>query len=1356
MSTSVAGPAAYPHENVLRRKVVGTRLRTINALTLLKHLLLRAKSIQVTSDAFGHSSRPRGNTQGRKLVDSRDARYSAVLLGVIAQRAAVITRQELAEAIERWQRDPVLPFDEILPQCGRLDLATRDALQTQVRRLLARHRGNLQRCLEELQPLPASVAQLFHLEGNAETLSIDGHNCGERGVAARDIAAAGYRELAGESALTHSSDMPAEPHEGEVKSSGEEKADPPGVSFTIERLLAVGGLGEVYIARDASLNREVALKRIRSRLEDNPQSRARFEFEARITASLEHPSIVPIYASGKTADGCPFYTMRLIQGTTLEDAIERFHQGGGVSGNPSRLRQLLGHLVATCHAVAYAHTRGVLHRDIKPSNILLGNFGQTLLVDWGLAKPIGGADVPERTADVDEGIPQCAESSVAATRAGTAIGTPGYMSPEQAEGHAEALGPASDVYGLGATLYCLLTGQAPQSSGNDAVTGPQQSANASLASPKMQVKGLFRTLEAICLKAMARQPSDRYPSASALAEDLEHYLAGEPVRGVREGIGPRLTRWEQRNRVLIRIGGAALLALAVVTSAATFLVNTTREQVEQRRAEAEDQRSRADRERATAEMLLARMALDRGLRMCNDNHGCEGLQWIIRSMEFAPQDRELQRVARCNVDGWMPYQHQLRAILTHPKPIRSLAISPEGRWVLTGSEDGLARVWDSTAGSPYGADMRHEAAIHAVAFSPDGRLILTASDDGTARIWSSDSNHRQVFVLRHSAAVVAACWSAEGQVVATGSADGTAQLWEADTGSPLCPPFAHKSSVSQVHFSRDGRRLFTAVGDGTVHGWTVGATAEDFVVPADGFLRAMAVSADDRMLALAGSGGSIRCLQSSTGERLGDPFGISEHVNVLLFAGDGRLLTGSDETMLRVWDAATQTAIGQPLKQQGPVQALALNGDQTLLASGGGDNTARIWRVSDLSAIGGPLSHPAAVSDVVFLAERRTLVTLCLDGAARIWDLAPTVGEQAAFQLPAAVRAPLAFRRDGKMLAVCSNDGTICLYDVDQGQVRAQCRRHERNVVALTATPDGRSFISAGDDGRIHIWDAESGQLRFDSPDSPLLNAGGPVRKAAVAPDSRRLATATLNGLLQVWDLKSGKSLGGPWHLNSRATSLAFSPDGQDLILGLATGEIALWDVASGGARVATAGHQDAVRELAVSPDGRIIASASADNTARMFRADTLAPFLAPMSHPAWVWTIRFSPDGRQLLTACFDGTARLWDVATGQLRGEPLRHDDMVNIAVFSPDGRTVATGGRDRAARLWDAATGFQIGPTLPHADAVYSVAFHPDGSLLATTGPDRAVHFWRVPRATEGTTLQLRSDIEHLSSRRPSTFP
>jgi WD40 repeat protein len=144
------------------------------------------------------------------------------------------------------------------------------------------------------------------------------------------------------------------------------------------------------------------------------------------------------------------------------------------------------------------------------------------------------------------------------------------------------------------------------------------------------------------------------------------------------------------------------------------------------------------------------------------------------------------------------------------------------------------------------------------------------------------------------------------------------------------------------------------------------------------------------------------------------------------------------------------------------------------------------------------------------------------------------------------------------------------------------------------------------------------------------------------------------------------------------------------------------------------------------------------------------------MSHPAWVWTIRFSPDGRQLLTACFDGTARLWDVATGQPQGEPLRHDDMVNIAVFSPDGRTVATGGRDRAARLWDAATGLQIGPTLPHADAVYSVAFHPDGSLLATTGPDRAVHFWRVPRAAEGTTLQLRSDIEKLSSRRLSTSP
>ena len=392
-----------------------------------------------------------------------------------------------------------------------------------------------------------------------------------------------------------------QPDEGKPQEDSQAVSFQGDSAFAILRPLAAGGLGEVLVARDAALNREVAVKRIHARLDDDLQSRARFLLEAEITAGLEHPSIVPIYALGTSGDGRPFYAMRLIQGETLEEAIRCFHRQGGLRADPVGFRQLLGHLISVCHAMAYAHSRGVLHRDLKPANILLGKFGETLLVDWGLAKLLDQPDAPERTAQESDPLQPTSSSSVAPTLVGSAVGTPRYMSPEQALGRSEDIGPAADVYGLGATLYCLLTGRAPLSEMTEVGSVLQAAAAGDIPAPRTLSRKVPRTLDAICRKAMALRPEHRYPTASALAEDLDHWLAGEPVRGVREGIGPRLTRWEQRNRILIRIGGLALLTLAAVAGTAAMLVNLAREQADQRRSEAEEQRLSADSERAAAQ-----------------------------------------------------------------------------------------------------------------------------------------------------------------------------------------------------------------------------------------------------------------------------------------------------------------------------------------------------------------------------------------------------------------------------------------------------------------------------------------------------------------------------------------------------------------------------------------------------------------------------------------------------------------------------------------------------------------------------------------------------------------------------------
>jgi serine/threonine-protein kinase len=341
---------------------------------------------------------------------------------------------------------------------------------------------------------------------------------------------------------------------------------PSGPRYRILRSHARGGLGEVYLARDEQLRRVVALKEIQAPQADRADSRARFIREAEITGGLEHPGIVPVYELGRHGDGRPYYAMRFIEGDSLREAIAR-HQAEGRRLSPAKrsldLRGLVGRFVDACNAVAYAHSRGVIHRDLKPANIMLGPFGETLVVDWGLAKP---SAPPDPAGSPDEG-PSPSAAGQEVTLPGMAVGTPQYMSPEQAAGEPDKLGPASDVYGLGATLYCLLTGHPPFED-RDVTTVLERVARGDFPPPRKVRQDVPRALEAICLKAMATRPEDRYESVRGLTADVESWLAGEPVSAWREPLWTRLDRWARRHRTLTTAAAATILvALGALTIA---------------------------------------------------------------------------------------------------------------------------------------------------------------------------------------------------------------------------------------------------------------------------------------------------------------------------------------------------------------------------------------------------------------------------------------------------------------------------------------------------------------------------------------------------------------------------------------------------------------------------------------------------------------------------------------------------------------------------------------------------------------------------------------------------------------------
>jgi tetratricopeptide (TPR) repeat protein/tRNA A-37 threonylcarbamoyl transferase component Bud32 len=351
-----------------------------------------------------------------------------------------------------------------------------------------------------------------------------------------------------------------------------------GGRFRVLRPHAQCGLGAVFVALDTELNREVALKQIKEEYADRAESRSRFVLEAEITGGLEHPGIVPVYSLGHSADGRPFYAMRFVRGDSLREAVADFHKSDGLYREPGArllaLQKLLRRFLDVCNAIAYAHSRGVLHRDLKPANIMVGKYGETLVVDWGLAKVVGRHE-PSGEATLRPS----AASDGKDTLPGLAVGTPAFMSPEQAGGDVARLGPPSDVYSLGATLYHLLTGMAPFETG-DAGDVLRRVQRGEFLRPRQLDPSIPHPLEAICLKAMALRPEGRYPNCRALADDIERWLADEPVSAWREPWGAQVGRWGRRHRSLVATAMAILVTATVGLSTGLVAVNAEKNRTE--------------------------------------------------------------------------------------------------------------------------------------------------------------------------------------------------------------------------------------------------------------------------------------------------------------------------------------------------------------------------------------------------------------------------------------------------------------------------------------------------------------------------------------------------------------------------------------------------------------------------------------------------------------------------------------------------------------------------------------------------------------------------------------------------------